>query len=169
MWIIYLTHIQGEAHLVAKPRHPTNNWPNTPKGPGEGGVDAVASAAEAELERQEIGEQGRIPPLTESETIDRIAMRKQGVGQRRRQKRKRTKTRKGTEMEIPQGGHSQSCSAWGGCAPPQRKTRTYLTLPQNVHTCFCRDSMEMTGITMMGRTWTGESQTTLCGSVVGDG
>ena len=50
--------------------------------------------------------------------------------------------------------------------PPQRKMRTSWTLPQNVHTCCCRESMDTSRITTMDRTWTGESRTTPYGSVV---
>ena len=51
--------------------------------------------------------------------------------------------------------------------PPQRKTRTSQDSTQNVRTCCCRKSMETSRITMTGRNWTGESRTTLYGSVVG--
>ena len=55
----------------------------------------------------------------------------------------------------------------GGCAPPQKKTQTSRNSHLNVPTCCCRESMETTRITTMGLTWTGESRTTLSGSVVG--
>ena len=43
----------------------------------------------------------------------------------------------------------------GGCAFPQRKTRICLTLPLNIRTCCCRESMKTTRIKMMRFTWTG--------------
>ena len=57
----------------------------------------------------------------------------------------------------------------GGVAPPQRKSRIYLTSPLNVCTCCCRESMETYLTTIMGRTWTGESRTTLYVCAVGAG
>ena len=53
--------------------------------------------------------------------------------------------------------------------PPWNKTRTYLTLPQNVRICCYGEFIKTTRITMMDRTWTGESQTTLSDSVIGAG
>ena len=57
----------------------------------------------------------------------------------------------------------------GGAPPPRWKRRTSQDSPQNVRTCSCRESMETSRITMMGRTWTGELQTTLHGSITGAG
>ena len=57
----------------------------------------------------------------------------------------------------------------GGYFPPRRKTRTFSTLPHNVRTCYCGESMETSHITTMGCTWTGELWMTPSGSVVGTG
>ena len=76
----------------------------------------------------------------------------------------------GKYRETPRVAHVEVVICGGGYMPPlQRKTRAYLTLPQNVRTCYCRESMETTRITTMGRAWTEESQTTLSVSVVGAG
>ena len=63
-------------------------------------------------------------------------------------------------------GHSQRWSALGGGMPPWKKTRTYLTLPQNVSICCYGEYIETTLITTMGHTWTSESRTTLSDSVI---
>ena len=53
--------------------------------------------------------------------------------------------------ETPRGDQSRSL-AWGGMPPPKKKTRTSHDSPQNVRTCCCRESMDTSCITMMGRT-----------------
>ena len=75
----------------------------------------------------------------------------------------------GTVTERPQGGHLKRLSAWGGTCPPQKKMSIYLTSHHKVRTYCCGESIENTRITTMGRTWVGESQTMLSGSVVGAG
>ena len=67
------------------------------------------------------------------------------------------------------GGNRRGGPRGGGISPPRGKTRIYLDSHLNVRTCCCKESMETSLITTMGRTWTGESQTTLYGSVVGAG
>ena len=62
--------------------------------------------------------------------------------------------------ETPRGGPFEVTDE-GGAPPPQRKTRTSRDSPLNMRTCCCRESMETFRITTTGRTWTGESQTTL--------
>ena len=57
----------------------------------------------------------------------------------------------------------------GGDVHPQRKTQTSQYSSQKVRTCCCRESMETSRITTTGSTWTGESWTTLHGSVLGVG
>ena len=118
---------------MAKPRHPAYNRPDTPEGPGEGRVEAGVVMADAEAEKRG-GKQGGDaagPPPIEVETSNRSTMRPQGVGQRRRQKRKRRTTRKRTGMEIPQGGHKQGLSGWGGgVSPPGGKRVTTLLYPR---------------------------------------
>ena len=54
--------------------------------------------------------------------------------------------------ETPRGSHTEVIRMGGDEPPPRRKTLIYLTLPQNVHTCCCRESMETNCITIMGRT-----------------
>ena len=72
------------------------------------------------------------------------------------------------DKETPRGAMGEAIRMGEACSP-QRKMRLYLTSPQNVRTCFCGESMENTCIITMGRTWTGESRTTLSGSVFGAG
>ena len=72
------------------------------------------------------------------------------------------------ERETPREAKVE-ITTWGGNCPPQRKMRIYLTLPQNVSTCCCGESIDTTRITTMGRTWTGELQTRLSDSVFGAG
>ena len=79
------------------------------------------------------------------------------------------KIRKGTGAEISQGGNRQRWSARGGRAPSWRKKSIYLTLPLNVLTYCCGESMGTNCIKTMGCTWKREPQTTLSGSVVGAG
>ena len=78
---------------------------------------------------------------------------------------------KGGDMDgdTPRGGNGRGNPCGGGLAPPQRKTWIYLTLPQNVRTCCCGNYMETFIATTMGRTYMGESRTTLYGSAVGAG
>ena len=38
----------GKSHLAANPRHPTDNRPDPPEGPGDGGTEAVVAVAEVE-------------------------------------------------------------------------------------------------------------------------
>ena len=85
-------------------------------------------------------------------------------GNRSRRKRKR-------ETEVPQVGEEegQNLSAPVGECPPRRKAWTCLAFPPPGCTCCCRESMETYLITIMGCTCTGETGTTLCGSVVGSG
>ena len=71
--------------------------------------------------------------------------------------------------ERPHGGARSRSLVWGGMPPPKRKTRTSRDSPLNVRTWCCRESRETSCITTMGHTWTGESQTTLHGSVTGAG
>ena len=68
--------------------------------------------------------------------------------------------------DTQRGAQVEAVCVGGGACPPQRKTRIYLTLPLNVRSCCCRESMETTRITTIGHTWTGESLTTLSGSVI---
>ena len=67
--------------------------------------------------------------------------------------------------ETPRGTPVEVQCVGGGMPPPQRKTQTSWDSPQNVRTCCCRESIETSRITTTGRTWTGELQTTLHGSV----
>ena len=73
-----------------------------------------------------------------------------------------------TDGETPRGATSKVIRVGGGSPPPE-KTRIYLTLHHNVHTCCCRKSMKTSLTTTMGHTWMGESRTMLHGSVVGAG
>ena len=70
-------------------------------------------------------------------------------------------------MRDPTGGNRRGDPRGGGLCPPKKKTRIYLTLTLNVHTCCCGESMENNRITTMGRTWMGESRTALFVSFVG--
>ena len=60
----------------------------------------------------------------------------------------------GRDGETPRGALVEVIRV-GGTPPPQRKTRTSRDSSQNVRTCCCRESMETSCITTMGRTWTG--------------
>ena len=73
-----------------------------------------------------------------------------------------------TDGETPRGATGEVIRIGGGF-PHNSKTQIYLTLPQNVHTCCCRKSMETSLTTTMGCTWMGELRTTLYGSFVGTG
>ena len=73
-----------------------------------------------------------------------------------------------SDRETPRGAWVEVIRM-GGVCPPWRKTRITWNLPLNVRTCCFRESMDTSCITMMGRTWKGDSWKTLYGSIVGAG
>ena len=73
------------------------------------------------------------------------------------------------DRETPRGAPVEVIRVGGGTCPPQRKTHTSQTLPQNAHTCCCEKSMKTSLIKTMVRTWTGGLRVMLSGSVVGAG
>ena len=76
--------------------------------------------------------------------------------QQRRKRRTTRITRRGIGTERPHGGTRSISLAWGGATPPQSKAQISQDSPRNVRTCCCRESMETSCITAMGRIWTGE-------------
>ena len=72
-----------------------------------------------------------------------------------------------SDRETPRGAPVKVTRVGGGTPPPQRKTQTSQDSPKKVCTYCCRKSMETYRITTTGHTWTGESWTTLYGSVIG--
>ena len=155
---------------MAKPRHPAENRPETSKGPGDEDAEVGSAEGEAEERGGKQGDKAAYSPPPEGE-------RNPGAPQGQREwggygDRGGRGVERGGRVQgrrYPKGGTGRGHPCGGGCAPPQRKTRTSRALPLKVRTCCFRGSVETTRITTMGFTWTGELQTTLYSSVVGAG
>ena len=159
---------------MAKPRLYLCNRPN-PKGPGDGDEEEGGAGTGRGRGREGGGGKGKErktypPPPGEAAAGTGRAIRPVRWEQTSRRSRSpRGQKRERRRTERPQGGAQSRFDVWGGMPTPQRKTQTSWDSPQNVRTCCCRESMETSCITTMDRTWTGELQTTLHGSVAGDG
>ena len=55
-------------------------------------------------------------------------------------------------IATPRGAQAEVVHVGGDVPSTRRKTQTYLTLPKNVCTCCCGESMKTTLIATMGRT-----------------
>ena len=156
---------------MAKPSRTKDNRLNTSEGPRKGGDCAGAAEAEAEGRGGKQGDETAEPPppscRRRESTQERHEATESGA-ETEGDKYEGHKMDMDTYGETPRGATVEVIGRRGDNTP-WRKTKIFQTLPLNMRTCCCRESMETSRTTMMGRTWEGESRTTLYGSVVGAG